>query len=91
MLFRSKLAYMSKKAYQRRAHAVGYLVYITVPGVVTHKVPYRVDPSFFGEYNFLLHGLHYITASNEFLEWNKEAQVCLLDPLNLKKYHPCHP
>ena len=56
--------------------STGYKVFITIPGVVTHKVPFNVDPSFYGEYDFLAHGLHYITASTPFLEWNKENQVC---------------
>jgi hypothetical protein len=51
------------------------MVFITVPGVVTHKVPFIATPDFNGEYNFNIHGLHYIDASEEFRRWNKEKQV----------------
>jgi hypothetical protein len=53
----------------------GFMVFITVPGVVTHKVPFIATPDFNGEYNFNIHGLHYIDASEEFRRWNKEKQV----------------
>ena len=69
-----KLSYKSKKVHKQKN--TGYKVFITIPGVVTHKVPFNVDPSFYGEYDFLAHGLHYITASTPFLEWNKEKKVC---------------
>ena len=65
--------------------STGYKVFITIPGVVTHKVPFNVDPSFYGEYDFLAHGLHYITASTPFLEWNKENQVCMYEIFSIKK------
>ena len=65
--------------------SIGYKVFITIPGVVTHKVPFNVDPSFYGEYDFLAHGLHYITASTPFLEWNKENQVCMYEIFSIKK------
>ena len=52
------------------------MVYVTVPGVVTHKVPFVAAPNFHGEFSFNMHGLHYIDASNEFREWNKEKKVC---------------
>ena len=51
-------------------------MYVTVPGVVTHKVPFVAAPNFHGEFSFNMHGLHYIDASNEFREWNKEKKVC---------------
>ena len=53
------------------------MVYVTVPGVVTHKVPFVAAANFHGEFSFNMHGLHYIDASNEFREWNKEKKVCL--------------
>ena len=42
----------------------GYNVYVTVPGVVTSKVPFYVDPEFEGTHDFLIHGIHYIGVSN---------------------------
>ena len=74
MVDSQKLSYKSKKVHKQKN--TGYKVFITIPGVVTHKVPFNVDPSFYGEYDFLAHGLHYITASTPFLEWNKEKKVC---------------
>ena len=53
----------------------GFMVFVKVPGVVTHKVPFIAAPDFHGEYNFNMHGLHYIDASQEFRNWNKEKQV----------------
>jgi hypothetical protein len=53
----------------------GFMVYITVPGVVTHKVPFTASSDYNGEYNFNIHGLHYIDASDEFRRWNKEKKV----------------
>ena len=73
MVDSQKLSYKSKKVHKQKN--TGYKVFITIPGVVTHKVPFNVDPSFYGEYDFLAHGLHYITASTPFLEWNKEKKV----------------
>jgi hypothetical protein len=38
----------------------GYYVFVTVPGVVTSKVPFTVNPAFEGEHNFYMHGIHVI-------------------------------
>ena len=38
----------------------GYYVFITVPGVVTSKIPFPVNPAFEGEHNFYIHGIHVI-------------------------------
>ena len=44
-----------------KAHlALGFKVFVTLPGVVTSRVPFHVDPGFFGEHNFFLHGIHVI-------------------------------
>ncbi|QQP53426.1 Sodium channel protein Nachlike, partial [Caligus rogercresseyi] len=29
-------------------------------------------------HSFYLHGIHYITASQDVIDWNKDAQVCYL-------------
>ena len=42
----------------------GYYVFITVPGVVTSKIPFLVDPEFEGEHNFYIHGIHVIGVSS---------------------------
>ena len=55
----------------------GFKVFITVPGVVTSKVPFIVDPSFVGEHTFFLHGIHVIATSKQFREWNREdSKIC---------------
>ena len=64
------------KRYGGKEKADGFIVFITVPGVVTHKVPFIVDSEFFGEHHFHLHGIHFIDSSPTFKEWNKEHQVC---------------
>ncbi len=47
-----------------KAHlALGFKVFITLPGVVTSRVPFHVDPGFYGEHNFFLHGIHTIIVS----------------------------
>ncbi len=51
-------------------------MYVTVPGVVTHKVPFTVDSSYHGEHHFFVHGIHYVTASEAFVEWNKKNNFC---------------
>ncbi len=53
-----------------------FVVYVTVPGVVTHKVPFTVDASYDGEHHFFIHGIHFITASEAFVEWNKNNNFC---------------
>ena len=63
----------------------GYMVYVTVNGVITHKVPFKVDLPFHGEYNFYLHGLHFITSSQRFRDWNEDMQVSRNDALNKMK------
>ena len=54
----------------------GYYVFITVPGVVTSKIPFYVNPDFDGEHNFYLHGIHNVGASETFKDWNEKHQVC---------------
>jgi hypothetical protein len=39
------------------------------------QVPFIAQPSFNGEYDFNIHGLHFIDASKEFQKWNKDKQV----------------
>ena len=41
----------------------GYYVFVTVPGVVTSKLPFYVNTEFDGEHNFYLHGIHFVTVS----------------------------
>ena len=67
---------MATKPLNKRSKPGKFVVYITVPGVVTHKVPFVVDTQFLGEHNFHLHGIHFIDSSDEFKEWNKENKVC---------------
>ena len=38
----------------------GFKVFVTLPGVVTAKVPFEADPSYHGEHNFYIHGIHVI-------------------------------
>lgn len=42
--------------------AEGYVVFITLNGVVTSKLPFFVSPDFEGEHNFYLHGIHVIVV-----------------------------
>ena len=61
-------------------------------GVVTHKVPFTATSDYNGEYNFNIHGLHYIDASEEFREWNKDKKVsirfnCFHGPACHSVYH----
>ena len=53
----------------------GFKVFVTVPGVVTHKVPFPIDVQFNGEYSLLHHGIHYIDSSVDFEIWNADKQV----------------
>ena len=49
-----------------KAHlALGFKVFVTLPGVVTSRVPFHVDPGFYGEHNFFLHGIHDIKVSQD--------------------------
>ena len=41
----------------------GFKVFVTLPGVSTSKVPFLVDPSFQGEHNFFIHGIHVIKVN----------------------------
>ena len=50
------------------------------------KVPFDVDTSFNGEYNFLLHGLHFIDASADFIDWNRDAKVINSAMLAQRRY-----
>ena len=48
----------------------GFIIYVTVNGVITHKVPFVVYPrDFHGEYNIYLHGLHFITGSDAVIQF----------------------
>ena len=38
-------------------------MFVTIPGVVTAKVPFEVDPTYRGEHNFYIHGIHVIKVS----------------------------
>jgi hypothetical protein len=38
----------------------GFKVFVTLPGVVTSKVPFLADPTFKGEHNIFIHGIHVI-------------------------------
>lgn len=53
-----------------------FQVYVTVPGVVTHKVPFKMDPTYHGEHSIYLHGIHYIDSSEQFKVWNKDMKAC---------------
>ena len=47
-----------------KAHlALGFKVFVSQPGVVTSRVPFHVDPGFYGEHNFFIHGIHDIKVS----------------------------
>uniref|UniRef100_A0A0K2V8R3 Sodium channel protein Nachlike [Bombus impatiens] n=1 Tax=Lepeophtheirus salmonis TaxID=72036 RepID=A0A0K2V8R3_LEPSM len=54
----------------------GFKVIVTVPGAIAAKVSFIVEPDFPGEHSFYLHGIHYITASPDVIDWNKDANVC---------------
>ena len=38
-------------------------MFVTIPGVVTAKVPFEVDPTYRGEHNFYIHGIHVIKVN----------------------------
>ena len=46
--------------FSKKMRSKCYNVFITVPGVVTSKIPFYVDPAFDGEHNFYIHGTHAI-------------------------------
>ncbi len=54
-------------------------VFITAAGGVTSKVPFVVDAGFHGEHTFFLHGIHSITASPDFTEWNEDHNACYFE------------
>eukprot|EP00094_Tigriopus_californicus_P011134 TCALIF_10745-PA protein Name:"Similar to ppk28 Pickpocket protein 28 (Drosophila melanogaster)" AED:0.17 eAED:0.17 QI:0/0/0/0.66/1/1/3/0/792 len=54
----------------------GFKVFITLPGVVSSKVPFIVDTSFYGEHSFYLHGIHHIRTSEAFQNWNEDNKIC---------------
>ena len=41
-------------------------VFVTIPGVVTSIVPFLADPTFKGEHNFFIHGIHVIKVRKLF-------------------------
>lgn len=47
--------------------SLGFKVFITMNGVVTSKVPFHVDPGFWGEYHFSLHGIHTIHVTKIYI------------------------
>ena len=49
--------------FPKHIQSKGYFVFITVPGVVTSKIPFYVDPEFDGEHNFYIHGIHVVGVS----------------------------
>ena len=49
--------------FPKHMRSKGYFVFITVPGVVTSKIPFYVDPEFDGEHNFYIHGIHVVGVS----------------------------
>ena len=51
--------------FPKHMRSKGYFVFITVPGVVTSKIPFYVDPEFDGEHNFYIHGIHVVGVSVE--------------------------
>ena len=51
--------------FPKHMRSKGYFVFITVPGVVTSKIPFYVDPEFDGEHNFYIHGIHVVGVSFE--------------------------
>ena len=36
----------------------GFKVFLTLPGVTTSKMPFLINPTFKGEHNLILHGIH---------------------------------
>ena len=36
----------------------GFKVFVTLKGVTTSKVPFLINPTFKGEHNLILHGIH---------------------------------
>ena len=73
-----RLALDTHKLYEKsKGRQDGFMVYVTVNGVITHKVPFKVTLPFHGEYSFYLHGLHFIASSPRFTDWNSEYQVII--------------
>ena len=44
--------------------AKGFKVFVTIPGVVTSKVSFLADPTFQGEHNFFIHGIHAVKVGS---------------------------
>ena len=44
--------------------AKGFKVFVTIPGVVTSKVSFLADPTFQGEHNFFIHGIHVVKVGH---------------------------
>ena len=56
------LGLISPAQRRRQSLSQGYRAFVTLPGVVSSKIPFHVDPSYEGEHNFYLHGIHVITV-----------------------------
>ena len=54
----------------------GFKVFVTLPGVTTSKVSFLIDPTFKGEHNMIVHGLHDVKATEDFKEWNNKVGAC---------------
>ena len=48
--------------------AKGFKVFVTIPGVVTSKVSFLADPTFQGEHNFFIHGIHVVKVGSSLLD-----------------------
>ena len=71
-----------------KSQVKGYKAFVTLPGVVTSKIPFHVDPRYEGEHNFYLHGIHVIKASEQFREWNSKNKLCYFpDDRNLTYFN----
>ena len=57
--------------------AKGFKVFVTIPGVVTSKVSFLADPSFQGEHNFFIHGIHVVKVGYT------KKKICF----DIKKYY----
>jgi hypothetical protein len=53
----------------------GFFLFLTNPGSVSQKVHFHIHPNYVGEYSFHMHSTSLVTASEEFVEWNKEKKV----------------
>ena len=41
----------------------GFKVFLTLPGVTTSKMPFLINPTFKGEHNLILHGIHDVNVT----------------------------